>query len=96
MMVVPQSAIHVHRAFMYKDEDMRLTEVLEVELVERRLPLKPPPASNTPRLTPGPIHATIRIPESFPLRPHHVLIVSDDGLWHIQIRRDNNGHGSCE
>jgi len=26
---------------------------------------------------------------------HDVLTVYDDGLWHLQIRRDNNGDGSC-
>jgi hypothetical protein len=76
---------------------MRVMKVLQGELLERRLPSKPPRASGSPRLpvTPGRIHSTIRTPESFPLRPHHVLSVYDDGLRHVQIRRDDNGDGSC-
>ena len=51
-------------------------------------------ASRMPRLTPDLMVSATRTLESPPLHLHHVLAESDDGLWHLQIRRDDNGNDS--
>ena len=51
--------------------------------------------SRKPRLTPDSMVSASRTLESPPLHLHHVLAVSNDGLWHLQIRREDNGDDSC-
>ena len=51
-------------------------------------------ASRMPRLTPDLMVSATRTLESPPLHLHHVLAESDDGLWQLQIRREDNGDDS--